>query len=447
MAQFFKNNFPVETEEAKRFWASQHKCNKMKAIIAFSTDLENANINLKRHGYSYHWRKKALQSFQQFVNQPDMKNVPFTPMSVPWWECMSHSTDTNPHAWHDSSNWDDTSVITDGANSGGTGPVDPTHVVITGSGVASGITNHVRGGDTLQLTATVLPAGSPQSVVWTTSDSQVATVSSTGLVTFVNTNDSVTIHATTLSNSISASLVFSVTASPVSITVTGSGVDVSTVNSVTIGSTLKLSASILPAEASQDIVWTSSNPSVATVSNTGLVTFTNVGGVVNISAAAFANAVIKRSVSFKAVVVATNLMPVDAFDETFFVSSKLLTIAGADAVGRTGSIGRVYETDYGGFDHIDVDGLTVGQTYTYSFYSKNGTLSWVDWGILNPTSLTWVHSTSFDIESDDWKRTSYTFTAPAALLTFHAVQNGYGDTYACCFMLEEGDTASPFSPV
>lgn len=116
MAQFFKNNFPVETEEAKRFWASQHKCNKMKAVIAFSTDLDNANINLKRHGYSWHWRKKALQSFGMFVNQPDMTKVPFTPMSVPWWECMAYAKDTALYIWEDDLVWDDDELIEDGVS-------------------------------------------------------------------------------------------------------------------------------------------------------------------------------------------------------------------------------------------------------------------------------------------------------------------------------------------
>lgn len=88
MPLMHKFNYPVETEEAQKFWASNHKCNRMKATIAFSFDLSNANTNLKRAGYSFLWRQKALYNFAQYVNQPDMQNIPLTPMETPWWECM-----------------------------------------------------------------------------------------------------------------------------------------------------------------------------------------------------------------------------------------------------------------------------------------------------------------------------------------------------------------------
>lgn len=114
MTQFFKLNFPVETDEARAFWASRHKCNQMKAIIAFSYDLENANTNLKRAGYRLTWRDRALQAFHTFVNQPDMKNIPFTPDSVPWWECMPYLKPTyGPPVWVDERVWDDTKHMED----------------------------------------------------------------------------------------------------------------------------------------------------------------------------------------------------------------------------------------------------------------------------------------------------------------------------------------------
>lgn len=81
-------NYPIETEEAKRFWASEHKCNEALAIICFSLDLENANDNLRRYGYKYFWRKKALENFGAYVNHPTMYGVQFFDPNIPYWFCI-----------------------------------------------------------------------------------------------------------------------------------------------------------------------------------------------------------------------------------------------------------------------------------------------------------------------------------------------------------------------
>lgn len=97
----------IETEEARLFWGSKHKCNKMKSIIAFSSDLDNANDNLRRHGYTLQWRKKAIRAFGKYVNIPSMQGIPFSSLDTPWWVCMPISGDTPPpfvRAWIDSQN-------------------------------------------------------------------------------------------------------------------------------------------------------------------------------------------------------------------------------------------------------------------------------------------------------------------------------------------------------
>lgn len=86
----FKLNYPVETPEALDFWKSNIKVNKIKAIIAFSLNLENANDNLRRKKYSRAFRKRALDSFGEYVNQPDMKNIPMSDMENKWWEEMPY---------------------------------------------------------------------------------------------------------------------------------------------------------------------------------------------------------------------------------------------------------------------------------------------------------------------------------------------------------------------
>lgn len=84
----YKLNYPIETEAAYKFWDSNHKANKCKAVIAFSLDLDNANDNLRRHGFARQFRKRALAAFGQYVNNPSMSGIPFSEMKDKWWEEM-----------------------------------------------------------------------------------------------------------------------------------------------------------------------------------------------------------------------------------------------------------------------------------------------------------------------------------------------------------------------
>lgn len=84
----FKLNYPIETPEAIKLWGSEHVCNRMKAIIAFSLNLENANDNLRRFGYKLQWRKRALAAFGQYVSTPDAIGIPFSEMSDFYWNEM-----------------------------------------------------------------------------------------------------------------------------------------------------------------------------------------------------------------------------------------------------------------------------------------------------------------------------------------------------------------------
>lgn len=85
MSDLYKLNFPVETEEAKRFWASRHKSNRLKAMAAFSLNKPNYNDNMRRAGYSLWWRRKAILSYSQYIRDPGMKDVPFSTLSEPFW--------------------------------------------------------------------------------------------------------------------------------------------------------------------------------------------------------------------------------------------------------------------------------------------------------------------------------------------------------------------------
>lgn len=118
------------------------------------------------------------------------------------------------------------------------------------------------------LTASVLPAQAAQDVTWSSSNTEVATVSSKGVVTAKALGDAI-ITATVKSNTeLTATCMVSVVATTVeSITFA------EPVMTVTVGGAGQLNPIITPASAAEDneIIYKSSNEAVATVDANGLV--------------------------------------------------------------------------------------------------------------------------------------------------------------------------------
>ena len=127
--------------------------------------------------------------------------------------------------------------------------------------------DNVLVGAVIQLTATVKPSNaSDKSVKWSSSNPTVATVSSNGLVTAKQAG-SATITATA-SNGKKAT--FSLTVNQAT-GVTGVQVSPSS-SSVVVGYSIRLTARVLPSNATDTSVrWSSSNPNVATVDQNGKV--------------------------------------------------------------------------------------------------------------------------------------------------------------------------------
>ena len=124
-------------------------------------------------------------------------------------------------------------------------------------------------GKTVQLTPTVLPNDATnKNVVWSSSNTAVATVSETGLVNAVGSGTA-TITATAADGS-------GVTATcevTVKIPVTSITLDKTSEMLTEMGQTIQLTPTVLPDNATdKTVTWSSSNPAVATVSDTGLVT-------------------------------------------------------------------------------------------------------------------------------------------------------------------------------
>ena len=152
-------------------------------------------------------------------------------------------------------------------------------------------------GETETLLATVLPDNATdKTVVWSSSDNSIATVSSVGLVTALKTG-SVTITASSGGKSANCT----VTVNEKTVEVLAVVLDV-TQKEMEEASTLQLTATVLPEEATdKTVIWTSSDNSIATVSNTGLVTSLKPGNVTIIASCSGKSATCEIAVSVKVI--------------------------------------------------------------------------------------------------------------------------------------------------
>ena len=125
----------------------------------------------------------------------------------------------------------------------------------------------VKENETLQLEAKVYPVNAKQDVLWSSSDENIATIDKNGLVTGVSVGMVNIIAKAQEDEQISQEFTLvveigeEVVVNPESITISSPN----DVRSLMAGTTLELSASVLPAEASQSIVWSSSDETVAKV--------------------------------------------------------------------------------------------------------------------------------------------------------------------------------------
>lgn len=127
---------------------------------------------------------------------------------------------------------------------------------------------------TVQLTATVSPSNATdRSIVWSTSDNSIASVTSTGLVTAIAPGNAIITASTADGSNLSATCAITVKAYVTSLTLDQSAV------TILEGDTITLIPTILPTYATnQSLYWSSNNTSVATVNN-GVVVGRAGGGV------------------------------------------------------------------------------------------------------------------------------------------------------------------------
>ena len=124
----------------------------------------------------------------------------------------------------------------------------------------------------IQLTATVNPELAKQEVEWSSETPTIATVSATGLVTPVSVG-SATIKATAKGSTVSGTYTVKVVGEAVPATSISLASDAETVDA---GDTVTLTATVLPENSTDEVIWTSSDDTVATVED-GVVTGVKAG--------------------------------------------------------------------------------------------------------------------------------------------------------------------------
>lgn len=141
--------------------------------------------------------------------------------------------------------------------------------------------NEIKVNETLKLNATVLPEGANQEVIWSSSDAQKAEVDNQGLVTAKGEGNVFIIATSKVESAVSKQFALKIIAAD-PVVVTPESIVIASVGNVTqveIGKTLQLGATVLPSGASQEVAWSSSDNTKATVSASGLVTGVALGSI------------------------------------------------------------------------------------------------------------------------------------------------------------------------
>ena len=136
-------------------------------------------------------------------------------------------------------------------------------------------------GNSAILTAIITPTNAiNNTIVWSSTNPEIATVSDYGVVTALSTGSAVIIAATNDGKATAICVVTVTDSQPQTIAVTGVTINPSTLQ-LNVGNSTILSATITPDNATDKAVtWLSSDPAVASVSTNGTVTANAVGSAI-----------------------------------------------------------------------------------------------------------------------------------------------------------------------
>lgn len=267
--------------------------------------------------------------------------------------------------------------------------VTPTGITISGPG-------SLAVDESAYFNVTVKPEGAPQSVTWSTSDATKATVTESGEVTGVSEGNVFVIATSTVKAEVTAQVPLVITPKvivapdPTEILITS----VDDLTTVSVDKTLKLNATVLPVDASQEVNWSSSDETKATVDATGLVTGVALG-TVNITATSAVKESVKKVFTLEVVedAITQNWEEMAYSSHADFVNKN--TEAGtpfkvcgvvtyAAPVTAEGTVEYFIQNGTEGYyiykQDNDLFPVTVGNSYTVGGYFKNyfGTFELVD---------------------------------------------------------------------
>jgi hypothetical protein len=267
--------------------------------------------------------------------------------------------------------------------------VTPTGITISGPG-------SLAVDESAYFNVTVKPEGAPQSVTWSTSDATKATVTESGEVTGVSEGNVFVIATSTVKAEVTAQVPLVITPKvivapdPTEILITS----VDDLTTVSVDKTLKLNATVLPVDASQEVNWSSSDETKATVDATGLVTGVALG-TLNITATSAVKESVKKVFTLEVVEDAitqnweemaysshADFVNKNTEDGTPFKVRGVVTYAAP--VTAEGTVEYFIQNGTEGYyiykQDNDLFPVTVGNSYTVGGYFKNyfGTFELVD---------------------------------------------------------------------
>jgi uncharacterized protein YjdB len=236
------------------------------------------------------------------------------------------------------------------------------------SGVTVTSTASVGVNNSTTLVAAVQPANATnKTLTWSTSDAGVVSVSQSGVLTGVSPG-SATVTVTTQDGAKTANSV--VTVSNVLITSVTLNKPSATVG---VGDTTSIKAAIAPANASnKTVVWSSSNPSVATVNATGIVTAVAVGSATINATAQDAGGVSSGSAVTIVSAGSCGILTNNGF-ESGFVNWIRNPNAAAATIGTSAQSGlksAVITADQGAINYGKTIPVTGGREITFELWAK-----------------------------------------------------------------------------